>query len=64
MRLAPETAKVYHIVTDQGNGGAYCSACSADLGNDPGKIPDDCPRCKSHFIGDEDPWFSIGGSDF
>lgn len=54
---------VQHVVTDQGNGGAYCSGCLCTLGSDPSKIPDVCPKCHKAFTG-SDIYVSSGGSDF
>ncbi|MDI6738486.1 MAG: hypothetical protein QME12_08325 [Nanoarchaeota archaeon] len=36
-----------HIVTDMGNGGAFCSHCQYDLGSDPVEIYKihKCPGC-------------------
>ena len=58
-----EFAKIESIVTDQGNGSSYCSACKASI--DIQKISPDprCPNCcrKLIFGG---IFISPGGSDF
>jgi predicted Zn-ribbon and HTH transcriptional regulator len=58
-------AKIEVIVTDMGNGGAYCSNCGCDLdgGNPLVEIPPVCPQCKEEFT-DRDMFVSPGGSDF
>jgi uncharacterized paraquat-inducible protein A len=52
-------AQRMHIVTDQGNGGAYCSQCDTTLKGDEAI----CPGCKSE-LEDGDLYISQGGSDF
>ena len=48
-----------HVVTDQGNGGAYCGSCSANLDNEY----DICPGCKLPLV-EGGINGSMGGSDF
>lgn len=48
-----------HVVTDQGNGGAYCGSCSANLDNEY----DICPKCKLPLV-EGGINGSFGGSDF
>lgn len=58
-------AKAYreHIVTDQGNGGAYCSECLADLTSDiNGKAPYPCPGCGAEYE-EGGLYVNMGGSD-
>jgi hypothetical protein len=59
-------ATVQIIVTDQGNGGSFCSDCGhcLDGGCASNDIPKICPKCKSIFTETEKPWFSPGGMDF
>lgn len=61
-----EPARIEIIVTDMGNGGAYCSKCSYCLdGGDPRKRPPSvCPRCQVVFTGYDRPILNTGGSDF
>ena len=64
------SSKVYrlHVVTDQGNGGAYCSKCDADLSpSGPfgiGPAPYPCPGCGAEWIDTEIGGYNFGGSDF
>ena len=48
-----------HVVTDQGNGGAYCGSCSANLDDEY----DLCPKCKLPLV-EGSLGYSMGGSDF
>ena len=59
-------AGVYHIVTDMGNGAAYCDGCNAHLTSDPSKVPEICPHCKEPLsrISNESMYINSGGSDF
>lgn len=57
-------AIVEHVVTDQGNGGAYCGKCGEWLTSNPFKIPDQCPRCKRKLVNSGSTWINTGGSDF
>lgn len=59
-------AKIDVIVTDMGNGGAYCSNCGCDLdhGDPRNEIPPACPQCKEVFDGRNEPFINMGGSDF
>jgi hypothetical protein len=60
-----KTAYIQHVVTDQGNGGAFCSSCIANLDHYNFKFPDDCPKCGAHFVAEYLPSpYSFGGSDF
>lgn len=56
-------ARKEHIVTDQGNGAAFCSNCNENLGSDPFTQPDVCPKCGATLI-EGSIWISPGGSDF
>jgi len=58
-------AKILFIVTDMGNGGAFCSNCNYCLdGGDPLKVcPDTCPQCQETFT-DSETYINQGGSDF
>ena len=71
MKMQPkDEEKVYrlHVVTDQGNGGAYCSSCGANLsstgflGLDSPLYP--CPGCGAEWIDTDTVGYSLGGSDF
>lgn len=57
-----ETATIDSIVTDQGNGGSYCSGCDAPIDLDK----DDLEKCK--HCGRKLVWGEVsvneGGSDF
>jgi predicted Zn-ribbon and HTH transcriptional regulator len=55
---------VQHVVTDMGNGGAFCSNCQHWLGADPFKIPDMCTKCKLKLIECGDIYINQGGYDF
>ena len=60
------TEKVYreHIVTDQGNGGAFCSKCGANLSSPFGEpAPYPCPDCGAEWI-EGGMYVQGGGSDF
>jgi len=52
-----------HIATDMGNGGSYCSNCLFDLGPDPSKSYDKCPKCSYRLL-EGSLYVSSGGSDF
>lgn len=61
-----ESEKVYreHIVCDQGNGGAYCSKCGANLSSGflkPAPYP--CPGCGAEWV-EGGMYIQSGGSDF
>ena len=66
VRLMESEAKIQIIVTDQGNGGAFCSNCShcLDDGDASKKLPTHCPKCSALFTGQEEPYINRGGSDF
>lgn len=49
-----------HIVTDQGNGGCYCSNCRADLTENPSNT---CLNCGYELI-EGSIFINQGGSDF
>ena len=53
-----------HLITDQGNGGSYCTNCKCDLGSDPCKNYDTCPGCGYKLVNGEIHPYSFGGSDF
>lgn len=59
-------AKIEVIITDMGNGGAYCSNCGQDLDHgDPFiTIPNHCPKCKEPLTERSEPYINQGGSDF
>jgi len=59
-------ATIQIIITDMGNGGAFCSNCHEDLdGGDPTKkLPSHCPKCEAKFTDVEEPFINKGGSDF
>ncbi len=69
IRMATEE-RVYrmHVVTDQGNGGAYCSKCGhnltsgAQFGADPPIYP--CPGCGAEWEDTDISGYGFGGSDF
>lgn len=48
-----------HIVTDQGNGGAYCSNCGWDVT----KHYNECPNCLQE-LSEGSMYISTGGSDY
>jgi hypothetical protein len=54
-----------HIVTDMGNGGAFCSHCQYDLGSDPFEIIKikKCPGC-GYTLYEGGMYINGGGSDF
>ena len=58
------TATIEHIVTDMGNGGAYCGNCERRLASDPREIPRVCPNCKAILVEANHVFISPGGSDF
>lgn len=62
--LEEKIATREHVVTDQGNGGSYCSHCQYDLGNDPGIKYDKCPGCDYRLIEGTCKPYEFGGSDF
>jgi NAD-dependent SIR2 family protein deacetylase len=62
-------ATIQVIVTDQGNGGSYCSDCGYDLDNYLrekiiSREPKICPKCQAALTKREEPWINMGGSDF
>lgn len=59
-------ARVDVIVTDMGNGGAFCSECGCDLdhGDPRNEIPFSCPKCWRKLEGYNPPYINMGGSDF
>lgn len=59
-------ATIEQIVTDQGNGGAYCSDCTFVVEFDEINLkwPVICPKCEEEFVAISWPWISPGGSDF
>jgi len=61
--LEEKVATREHIVTDQGNGGSYCSNCEYNLGPDPAKEYEKCPECNYKLV-EGGIWVSPGGSDF
>lgn len=52
-----------HSVTDQGNGGSYCSNCYYDFGSDPSKHYETCPGCNYKIV-EGGIYINRGGSDF
>ena len=54
------------IVTDMGNGAAFCSNCDYCLdGGDPTvRRPAECPKCKEKFNEPGSLYVNSGGSDF
>lgn len=52
-----------HITTDMGNGGSYCSNCKYNLGSDPSKAYEKCPRCDCR-LREGGMFVNRGGSDF
>ena len=56
-------ARREHVVTDQGNGGSYCSHCRYSFGSDPSKEFDACPNCQYQIV-EGDISIQQGGSDF
>jgi hypothetical protein len=58
-------ARISILVTDMGNGGAFCGKCSCDLdhGDPRVKLPACCPQCGAKFTGRDEP-INMGGSDF
>lgn len=56
-------ASIDHVVTDQGTGGAWCSACDEYLGSDPFDLPDICPGCHRRLSRDGNTYINSGGSD-
>jgi len=61
--LEERVAKREHVVTDQGNGGSYCSNCNYYLGSDPSKEFKTCPECNYKLI-EGNIYINRGGSDF
>lgn len=68
-----KTEKVYryHVVTDMGNGGSYCSKCGTsldpphdNLGISTGPAPYPCPCCGAKWIDTPVTGYAFGGSDF
>jgi len=59
-------AEIVVIVTDMGNGGAFCNVCNCDLdhGNPLNEIPPQCPQCGETFTSRSEPYINMGGSDF
>ncbi len=59
------SATIKVIVTDMGNGGAYCSECSCclDGGNPLNEIPPNCPQCGEKFTDRSEPFINMGGAD-
>lgn len=50
-----------HVVTDQGNGSAYCSECHFNL---TGDFVPSCPNCLTPLIDTTLQPYPYGGSDF
>ncbi|MFH1065635.1 MAG: hypothetical protein V1734_03985 [Nanoarchaeota archaeon] len=63
--LEKKTATREHIVTDMGNGMAYCSNCEYNLGSDPIEIYKIkiCPGC-GYTLYEGGIYINRGGSDF
>ena len=59
-------AKINILITDMGNGGAFCGNCSHDLdhGDPTVKLPKSCPKCGCEFAGKDISEYDFGGSDF
>jgi hypothetical protein len=59
------SALIEVIVTDMGNGGAYCSECGCclDGGNPLNDLPTHCPQCNEQLTGYAAPFINMGGSD-
>lgn len=60
-----KTATIEHLVTDMGNGAAFCSACDYNLnGGNPTKVlPSSCPKCGAKFTS-HSTYVNQGGSDY
>ena len=56
-----KVARIDSIITDQGNGGSYCSECGIAISLDP--VPKTCPGCGLPLIFG-DVYINQGGSDF
>ncbi|MBU2576356.1 MAG: hypothetical protein KKF50_01405 [Nanoarchaeota archaeon] len=61
--LEKKVATREHIVTDQGNGGSFCSHCNYNLGSDPSRHYRKCPGCDYRLI-EGGVYIGQGGSDF
>ncbi|MEK6969511.1 MAG: hypothetical protein AABW48_03720 [Nanoarchaeota archaeon] len=61
--LEEKVATREHIVTDQGNGVAYCSNCNYNFGPDPLKEYKICPGC-NYTLTEGKIDILPGGSDF
>lgn len=61
-----KTAKIEVLVTDQGNGASFCSACGTHLdgGDATRALPTTCPGCNARLTVQEEPFISAGGCDF
>ena len=58
-------AVIEHLVTDMGNGAAFCSACGHKLSEDPlATLPERCPKCSAEFTGENMFPYNYGVSDF
>ena len=63
--LEARVAFVEHIVTDQGNGSAYCGNCDTYLGSNPLQLPKTCFKCGYALVeGEGHVFVNRGGSDF
>lgn len=56
---------IEYIVTDMGNGAAFCSECGycLDNGNPMFVMPAKCPECDTELV-KNDVFINMGGSDF
>lgn len=59
-----KVAIIDHIVTDQGNGAAFCGECKKKLTENPCEHFDVCPHCGAEFVGHFLHSYNFGGSDF
>lgn len=57
-------AIIEHIVTDMGNGAAFCGNCNQILAHSALDIPEICPNCGATLVEAGHMFISPGGSDF
>lgn len=58
-------AEIHHLITNMGNGAAFCSYCGKKLTENPSaKLPPSCPFCNEEFNNEHIYEYCYGGSDF